>query len=205
VLPLSHDEVVHGKGSLIAKMAGDEWQKFANLRLLFGYMFTQPAKKLLFMGDEFGQWAEWQHDSSLEWHVLQFGFHHGAQRWVRDLNAFYRNEPALYETDFIPDGWRWIDADDSDNSVLTFMRLRKDQTAPIVIACNFTPVPRLGYRVGVPHAGYWRELLNSNAAIYGGTDQGNHGGMMSDPIACHGHENSLLLDLPPLGMVVFKQ
>ena len=205
VLPLSHDEVVHGKGSLIGKMAGDEWQKFANLRLLFGYMFTQPAKKLLFMGNEFGQWSEWQHDSSLEWWVLQYPFHKGAQQWVRDLNAFYRNEPALYETDFIPDGWRWIDADDSDNSVLTFMRLRKDQTTPIVIACNFTPVPRLGYRVGVPHAGYWREVLNSNAAIYGGTDQGNHGGMMSDAIACHGHENSLLLDLPPLGMVVFKQ
>ena len=205
VLPLSHDEVVHGKGSLIAKMAGDEWQKFANLRLLFGYMFTQPAKKLLFMGSEFGQWAEWNHDGSLEWHVLEFAFHRGAQRWVRDLNTFYRGEPALYETDFIPDGWRWIDADDSDDSVLTYMRLRKDQTDPIVVACNFTPVPRLGYRVGVPHEGHWREVLNSNAAIYGGTDQGNRGGMTSDPIACHGQEHSLLLDLPPLAMVVFKR
>jgi 1,4-alpha-glucan branching enzyme len=205
VLPLSHDEVVHGKGSLIAKMAGDEWQKFANLRLLFGYMFTQPAKKLLFMGGEFGQWAEWNHDGSVDWHVLEFAFHKGAQRWVRDLNTFYRGEPALYETDFIPDGWRWIDADDSDDSVLTYMRLRKDQTDPIVVACNFTPVPRLGYRVGVPREGYWREVLNSNAVIYGGTDQGNHGGMMSDPIACHGQEHSLLLDLPPLAMVVFKR
>jgi len=205
VLPLSHDEVVHGKGSLFGKMAGDEWQKYANLRLLFGYMFTQPGKKLLFMGGEIAQWSEWNHDSSVDWHALEFAGHQGVQRWVRDLNTFYRSEPALYETDFIPDGWRWIDADDSDDSVLTYMRLRKDGTAPLVIAGNFTPVPRLGYRVGVPRQGYWRELLNSNAAIYGGTDQGNNGGMMSEPIACHGHENSLLLDLPPLAMVVFKQ
>ena len=205
VLPLSHDEVVHGKGSLIAKMAGDEWQKFANLRLLFGYMYTQPAKKLLFMGVEFGQWSEWNHDGSIDWWVLQFPFHQGAQRWVRDLNAFYRSEPALYETDFLPDGWRWIDADDSDNSVLTFMRFRKDGTAPLVMACNFTPVPRQGYRVGVPHKGHWNEVLNSNAAIYGGTDQGNFGGRATEPITCHGHEHSLLLDLPPLAMVVFKQ
>jgi 1,4-alpha-glucan branching enzyme len=205
VLPLSHDEVVHGKGSLIAKMAGDEWQKFANLRLLFGYMFTQPAKKLMFMGDEFGQWSEWNHDGSIDWHVLKYAFHKGAQRWVRDLNSFYRNQPALYETDFFPDGWRWIDADDSDNSVLTFMRFRKDGTAPLVMACNFTPVPRPGYRVGVPHEGHWNEVLNSNAAIYGGTDQGNFGGRETEPIPCHGHEQSLLLDLPPLAMVVFKE
>jgi len=205
VLPRSHDEVVHGKGSLIAKMAGDEWQKFANLRLLFGYMFTQPAKKLMFMGDEFGQWSEWNHDGSIDWHVLKYAFHKGAQRWVRDLNSFYRNQPALYETDFFPDGWRWIDADDSDNSVLTFMRFRKDGTAPLVMACNFTPVPRPGYRVGVPHEGHWNEVLNSNAAIYGGTDQGNFGGRETEPIPCHGHEQSLLLDLPPLAMVVFKE
>ena len=205
VLPLSHDEVVHGKGSLIAKMAGDEWQKFANLRLLFGYMYTQPAKKLLFMGVEFGQWSEWNHDGSIDWWVLQFPFHQGAQRWVRDLNAFYRGQPALYETDFSPDGWRWIDADDSDNSVLTYMRFRKDGTAPLVMACNFTPVPRPGYRVGVPQQGHWHEVLNSNAGIYGGTDQGNFGGRDTELIACHGHEQSLLLDLPPLAMVVFKQ
>jgi 1,4-alpha-glucan branching enzyme len=205
VLPLSHDEVVHGKGSLIAKMAGDEWQKFANLRLLFGYMYTQPAKKLLFMGAEFGQWSEWNHDGSIEWWVLQFPFHQGAQRWVRDLNAFYHSQPALYETDFLPDGWRWIDADDSDNSVLTYMRFRKDGSAPLVMACNFTPVPREGYRVGVPHAGHWHEVLNSNAGIYGGTGQGNFGGRESEAVACHGHEQSLLLDLPPLAMVVFKQ
>jgi 1,4-alpha-glucan branching enzyme len=205
VLPLSHDEVVHGKGSLFGKMAGDEWQKYANLRLLFGYMFTQPGKKLLFMGMELAQWSEWNHDSSVEWHALLFEHHLGIQRWVRDLNAFYRSEPALYETDFIPDGWRWIDADDSDNSVLTYMRFRKDGATPLVMACNFTPVPRERYRVGVPHAGHWNEVLNSNAAVYGGTDSGNFGGRTSEPIACHGFEHSLLLDLPPLAMVVFKQ
>ncbi len=205
VLPLSHDEVVHGKGSLFGKMAGDEWQKYANLRLLFGYMFTQPGKKLLFMGCEIAQWGEWNHDSSIEWDALQYPSHQGVQRWVRDLNAFYRGEPALYETDFLPDGWRWIDADDSDDSVLTYMRLRKDGNAPLIMACNFTPVPREAYRVGVPHPGHWREVLNSNAGIYGGTDQGNFGGRTTEPIACHGHEQSLLLDLPPLAMVVFKQ
>ena len=205
VLPLSHDEVVHGKGSLYGKMAGDEWQKYANLRLLFGYMFTQPGKKLLFMGGEFAQWSEWNHDGSLDWHALGFEHHRGVQRWVRDLNTFYRNEPALYETDFNPAGWRWIDADDSDNSVLTYMRLRKDGTAPVVIACNFTPVPRRGYRVGVPYEGHWLELLNSNAAIYGGTDEGNFGGRMTEAVACHGFDNSLLLNLPPLAMVVLKQ
>ncbi len=205
VLPLSHDEVVHGKGSLFGKMAGDEWQKYANLRLLFGYMFTQPGKKLLFMGCEIAQWGEWNHDSSIEWDALQYPSHQGVQRWVRDLNAFYRGEPALYETDFLPDGWRWIDADDSDDSVLTYMRLRKDGNAPLIMACNFTPVPREAYRVGVPHSGHWREVLNSNAGIYGGTDQGNFGGRTTEPIACHGHEQSLLLDLPPLAMVVFKQ
>ncbi|MGA7459316.1 MAG: 1,4-alpha-glucan branching protein GlgB [Candidatus Korobacteraceae bacterium] len=205
VLPLSHDEVVYGKGSLYGKMNGDEWQKYANLRLLFGYMFTQPGKKLLFMGGEIAQWSEWNHDGSVDWHSLGFAGHQGVQRWVRDLNTFYRGEPSLYETDFIPDGWRWIDADDSDNSVLTYMRLRQDGSDPIVIAANFTPVPRRGYRVGVPQAGHWRELLNSNAALYGGTDEGNFGGRMTDAHACHGFDNSLLLNLPPLAMVVLKQ
>jgi 1,4-alpha-glucan branching enzyme len=205
VLPLSHDEVVHGKGSLIGKMPGDEWQRFANLRLLFGFMFTQPGKKLLFMGAEIGQYTEWHHDDSVEWHLLRFAPHQGVHRWVRDLNAYYRSEPALYECDFSPDGWRWIDADDSDNSVLTYMRFGKDQDAPVVVACNFTPVPRRGYRVGVPKEGFWREVLNSNAAIYGGTDEGNMGGCPTDPISTHGQDHSLLLDIPPLGMVIFKQ
>ncbi len=205
VLPLSHDEVVYGKGSLYGKMNGDEWQKYANLRLLFGYMFTQPGKKLLFMGDEIAQWSEWNHDGSVDWHSLGFAGHQGVQRWVRDLNAFYRNEPSLYETDFIPDGWRWIDADDSDDSVLTYLRVGKDGSNPVLIALNFTPIPRRGYRVGVPHEGHWRELLNSNAATYGGTDEGNFGGKMTDAFPCHGYDNSLLLNLPPLGMVVLKQ
>ena len=205
VLPLSHDEVVYGKGSLFGKMAGDDWQKYANLRLLFGYMFTQPGKKLMFMGDEIAQWSEWNHDGSVDWHALGWEQHQGVQRWVRDLNTFYRREPSLYETDFNSEGWRWIDADDSDHSVLTYMRLRKDGSTPLVIACNFTPVPRRGYRVGVPHEGHWNEILNSNASIYGGTDEGNFGGCTTDTIACHGFPNSLLLDLPPLAMVVFKQ
>jgi len=205
VLPLSHDEVVYGKGSLFGKMSGDDWQKYANLRLLFGYMFTQPGKKLLFMGGEIAQWSEWNHDASVDWHALGWPDHQGVQRWVRDLNAFYRREPSLYETDFSPEGWHWIDADDSDHSVLTYMRLRKDGSTPLVIACNFTPIPRRGYRVGVPHAGYWNEILNSNALAYGGTDEGNFGGRMTDAIPCHGFPKSLLLDLPPLAMVVFKQ
>ncbi len=205
VLPLSHDEVVHGKGSLYGKMAGDEWQKYANLRLLFGYMFTQPGKKLLFMGGEVAQWSEWNHDGSVDWHALGYPQHQGIQRWVRDLNTFYRAEPSLYETDFYPEGWRWIDADDSDHSVLTYMRMKKDGTVPIVVACNFTPVPRRGYRVGVPHAGHWYELLNSNAELYGGTDEGNFGGRYTEKIATHGYDNSVLLDLPPLAIVVFKQ
>jgi 1,4-alpha-glucan branching enzyme len=205
VLPLSHDEVVHGKGSLLGKMAGDMWQKFANLRLLFGYMYTQPGKKLIFMGGEIGQWSEWNHDASIEWGLLGFPNHQGIQRWVSDLNSFYRKEPALYEYDFNPGGWRWIDANDYENSVLTYMRFGQDQDAPLVVACNFTPVPRRGYRVGVPHAGSWREVLNSNAATYGGTDEGNMGGRYTEPIPTHGYPNSLLLDLPPLAMVVFKQ
>src|ERR1019366_10379381 len=146
VLPLSHDEVVHGKGSLIGKMPGDEWQRFANLRLLLGFMFTQAGKKLLFMGGEIGQYREWEHDGSIEWHLLRFAPHQGLQRWVRDLNAYYRSEPALYECDFTPDGWRWIDADDSDNSVLTYMRFGKDQAAPVMVACNFTSLRGAGGR-----------------------------------------------------------
>ena len=205
VLPLSHDEVVHGKGSLLSKMSGDYWQQFANLRLLFGYMFTQPGKKLVFMGGEIGQWTEWNHDASVEWGLLNFPIHNGIRNWVRDLNALYRSEPALYEYDFNPDGWRWIDANDSDDSVLTYMRLGKNAEAPLVVACNFTPVPRRGYRVGVPYSGYWREILNSNAQIYGGTDEGNFGGRETEPISCHGHPNSLLLNLPPLALVVFKR
>ncbi len=205
VLPLSHDEVVHGKGSLLGKMAGDEWQRFANLRLLFGYMYTQAGKKLLFMGAEIAQSSEWNHDGSVAWDLLRWAPHQGVQRWVSDLNAYYRSEPALYELDFSPDGWQWIDADDSQNSVMTYMRYGKDREHPVLVACNFTPVPRRGYRVGVPLDGHWREVLNSNAAVYGGTDEGNFGGVHSEPVPYHGHSQSLLLNLPPLAVVVLKR
>jgi 1,4-alpha-glucan branching enzyme len=205
VLPLSHDEVVHGKGSLLGKMAGDEWQRFANLRLLFGYMYTQSGKKLLFMGGEIAQSSEWAHDGSVAWDLLRWAPHQGVQRWVSDLNAYYRSEPALYELDFSPDGWQWIDADDSQNSVLTYIRYGRDREHPVLVACNFTPVPRRGYRVGVPVEGHWREALNSNAAVYGGTDEGNFGGVHSEPMECHGHAHSLRLNLPPLAIVVLKR
>ncbi len=205
VLPLSHDEVVHGKGSLLGKMAGDEWQRFANLRLLFGYMYTQAGKKLLFMGGEIAQSSEWNHDGSVAWDLLRWAPHQGMQRWVSDLNAFYRNEPALYELDFSPDGWQWIDADDSQNSVMTYMRYGKDREHPVLVACNLTPVPRRGYRVGVPFDGHWSEVLNSNAAVYGGTDEGNFGGVHSEPIPNHGQPHSLLLNLPPLAVVLLKR
>jgi 1,4-alpha-glucan branching enzyme len=205
VLPLSHDEVVHGKGSLVYKMVGDDWQRFANLRLLYGYMWSQAGKKLLFMGGEIAQTGEWNHDSSVQWNLLRWEPHQGVQRWVHDLNAFYRSEPALYELDFTPDGWQWVDADDSDNSVLSYLRYGHDREAPLLVACNFTPVPRRGYRLGVPLAGHWREVLNSNAAVYGGTDEGNFGGVMSEDIPCHGHAQSLLLNLPPLAAVMMKR
>src|SRR5581483_11146603 len=168
VLPLSHDEVVHGKGSLIDKMPGDYWQRRANLRALYGYMWAQSGKKLLFMGSEFGQWREWNHDSSLEWHLLQFPDHQGILHWIKDLNRVYRDYPALHALDIDPRGFQWIDANDGDNSVLTFMRKTEDPNDTIVIAINFTPVPRYNYRVGVPQCGYWREILNSDLAIYGG-------------------------------------
>jgi len=203
-LPLSHDEVVHGKGSLIGKMPGDPWQKFANLRALLGYMYTQPGKKLLFMGGEFGQWQEWSHESSLDWHLLQYGPHQGVQRFTRDLNRLLRAEPALHELDAEPAGYEWIDANDSDNSVVTYLRNSRGGKDVMVVACNFTPVPRYGYRVGVPRAGFWREALNSDAWEYGGGGIGNLGGLATDPIPCHGREQSLDLTLPPLAVVCLK-
>ncbi len=204
LLALSHDEVVHGKGSLIAKMPGDDWQKAANLRLLFAYQYTQPGKKLLFMGGEFGQWREWDHDGSLDWDALEQDFHANIQRLSRDLNALYRNEPALYELDFEADGFEWIDANDSDASVLTYLRKGRSTDVPLLVACNFTPVPRLNYRVGVPEGGLWRELLNTDAAAYGGSGQGNMGGLSATPVPSHGRPYSLNLTLPPLGCVVLK-
>ena len=204
VLPLSHDEVVHGKGSLLGKMPGDLWQKFANLRLLFGYMYAQPAKKLLFMGGEFGQWREWNHDESLEWHLLQFESHRNLQRWVSDLNHAYRNERALHELDCDPAGFEWIDGSDSQQCMLSFMRKSANDEQVVTVVANFTPIPRYNYRVGVPRPGRWRELLNSDSGTYGGEDFGNSGGVNTDPIPQHGREFSLNLIVPPLGLVFLK-
>ena len=204
VLPLSHDEVVYGKGSLIGKMPGDEWQKFANLRALFGYMYAQPAKKLLFMGGEFGQWREWVHDSSLDWDLLDYPLHAGLQRWVEDLNRLYRSEPALHELDCDPAGFEWIDCNDADSSVLSLIRKAKSSSAIMLVLCNFTPVPRYSYRVGTPRGGQWQEILNSDAARYGGSNMGNLGGAETAPIGLHGRPYSLTLTLPPLSVSFFK-
>jgi len=203
VLPLSHDEVVHEKGSLIRKMPGDDWQKFANMRLLFGYMYGQAGKKLLFMGGEFGQWNEWYHEASLDWHLLDYPLHAGLQRWVADLNGFYRNQPALYERDCETGGFEWVDCHDSDNSTLSFLRWGRDPQEVIFVVCNFTPVVRFDYRLGVPYGGFWQEALNSDAEVYGGSEQGNLGGLETVPEPSHGHPYSLNLTLPPLAVAFF--
>jgi 1,4-alpha-glucan branching enzyme len=205
VLPLSHDEVVHGKGSLLAKMAGDEWQKFANLRLLLGYQFLQPGKKLLFMGDEFGQWREWNHDTSLDWHLLDYPRHQGLQRWVRDLNTAYRGRRALHELDCESGGFEWIDANDAEYSVLSFLRKGREAGDEVLVVCNFTPVPRHNYRVGVRQGGWWEEVLNSDAPLYGGSGQGNFGGVEAAPVSSHGRPYTLTITAPPLGLVAFRR
>ncbi len=204
ILPLSHDEVVHGKGALLAKMPGDDWQKFANLRVLLGYMYTQPGKKLLFMGGDIGQWAEWNHDQSVEWHLLEFAPHRGLQRWVRDLNTLYRGEPALHRLDCEAGGFEWIDCHDADGSTLSYVRRGHPSDAVMAVACNFTPVPRYAYRIGVPHGGYWKELLNSDAELYGGSGLGNAGGVEAAATLTHGRPFTLTVTLPPLAMVVFR-
>ena len=204
MLPLSHDEVVHGKGALIGKMPGDEWQRSANLRLLFGYMYGHPGKKLFFMGGEIAQWKEWVHEESLEWYALEDHFHKGVQRWVSDLNHFYKNEPALYELDFSNEGFQWIDFHDWEESIISFIRIGSNPDDIILIVCNLTPVPRLNYKVGVPKGGFWREVLNSDADIYGGSSQGNFGGVEAVPVPAQGRYHSLTLTLPPLGILFFK-
>jgi 1,4-alpha-glucan branching enzyme len=204
VLPLSHDEVVHGKRSLLEKMPGDDWQKFANLRLLLGYMYALTGKKLLFMGGEFGQRREWDHEASLDWHLLADSRHAGLQRWVHDLNRAYREERALHEGDCAPWGFEWIDAGDAEQGVLSFIRRAERPDDHLVIVCHFTPIPRPDYRVGVPGPGRWHEILNSDAAAYGGSDRGNLGGTNSVPVPAHGHYQSLTLVLPPLGVLVLK-
>jgi len=204
VLPLSHDEVVYGKGSLLRKMPGDDWQKFANLRLLFGYMYGHPGKKLLFMGAELGQWDEWYHEKSLDWNLLSRPPHEGVQRWVQNLNQLYKREACLHEVDFSNDGFEWVDFRDADSSVISFLRKGKNSTDIMLVAANFTPVPRTNYRIGVPREGFWQEVLNSDAKTYGGSGYGNFGGMEATPIPCHGHYHSISLVLPPLGVVFLK-
>jgi 1,4-alpha-glucan branching enzyme len=204
VLSLSHDEVVHGKGSLLGKMPGDDWRKFANLRLLLGYMYAQPGKKLLFMGGEFGQWQEWHHDESLDWHLTGYQRHNQVQKWVEDLNRLYRSEPALYELDFEPAGFEWVDADDSEQSVISFIRKGKSAGDIVLAVGNFTPVTRFNYRVGVTRGSLWTEILNSDAQEYGGSGQGNLGGVEATTVPFHGRPYSLTLTLPPLAVVFFK-
>jgi len=204
ILPLSHDEVVYGKGSLLRRMPGDDWQKFANLRLLFGYMLGQPGKKLLFMGGEFGQWDEWYHEKSLDWDLLEYPFHQGVQSWVRDLNRFYRTERALFEDDFSSQGFEWVDFHDADASMIAFLRKGKTTKRVVLVAANFTPVPRSDYRLGVPTGGFWEEVLNSDAEIYGGSGMGNSGGVHAQPTASHGRPYSVSLVVPPLGVVFLR-
>jgi 1,4-alpha-glucan branching enzyme len=200
VLPLSHDEVVYGKGSLLGKMPGDEWQQFANLRLLLGYMWTHPGKKLMFMGGELAQWREWNHDTSLDWHLLDAPLNRGVSDWIRDLNHSLTKEPPLTELDFDSAGFQWIDHADSERSVLGY--IRRDVTGrPVVVLLNFTPIPRENYRVGVPWPGAWREILNSDATRYGGSGIGNLGRVDSSPVPAHGQFDSLTLTLPPLAAI----
>ena len=204
ILPLSHDEVVHGKCSLLTQMSGDDFQKFANLRLMYGYMWSQPGKKLLFMGGEWGQWREWDSNSSLDGHQLDYAPHEGVRRLVERCNRVYRAEPALYERDFDPSGFSWIDCNDADNSVLSFIRKGQSTSDVILVVMNCTPVARKSYRVGVPHGGWWAEILNSDAAEYGGTGLGNLGGVTAQGVGWHGHGQSLEICLPPLSILYFK-
>ena len=204
MLPLSHDEVVHGKGSLLDKMPGDLWQKFANLRLLYGYMYGHPGKKLLFMGSEIAQWREWYHDESLDWHLLQWRDHQGILQLVRDLNALYRVEPALHQVDFEWQGFEWLELHDWENSVLAFLRRARDPNDAVVVVCNFTPVVRENYRIGVPSGGFYREILNTDSDIYGGSNCGNRAVPGACPSPTRGRPFHLSLRLPPLGVVYLK-
>ncbi len=204
ILPLSHDEVVHGKGSILARMPGDTWQKFANLRLYFTFLYCHPGKKLMFMGSEFGQPAEWNHDESLDWHLLDSEWHAGVQKLMRDLNRLYVDTPALFEVDFEQAGFEWIDCDDRDHSILSFLRRARDPAQHVVVVCNFTPVVRDHYRVGVPAAGRYREMFNSDAVDYGGSGAGNLGAVAADDISADGHAHSLGLTLPPLAGLILQ-
>jgi 1,4-alpha-glucan branching enzyme len=204
VLPLSHDEVVHGKASLLSKMPGDRWQKFANLRALYGYMWARPGKKLLFMGSEFGQWKEWNHDESLDWDVLQGSEHRGLQALVGELNRLYRSQPALWEADHDHAGFEWIAADNAEDNMIAFMRIAPANGQRLLFVGNFSPVVRYNYRVGVPRPGYYREILNSDAEVWGGSNVGNEGGVSAEPVPCNGLPNSIAITLPPLGVLWFE-
>jgi 1,4-alpha-glucan branching enzyme len=205
ILPFSHDEVVHGKGSLIGKTPGDEWQRAATLRALFLFQYTHPGKKLTFMGSEFGQWSEWSHERSLDWHVLDGPRHAGIQRFVEDLNHLYTREPALHQVDFDSAGFQWIDCNDHESSVIAFIRHARDQDDWVVVVLNWTPLVRREYRVGVPEEGYYAEIINSDAEHYAGSNSGNEGGRHSEAVASHGFPQSLSLTLPPLGGLVLKR
>jgi len=204
VLPLSHDEVVHGKGSMLDKMPGDLWQKFANLRLLYSYMWTHPGKKLLFMGGDIGQWDEWDYDTSLQWDLMQWDSHQGLQKCVADLNRLYTNEKSLHELDFDGGGFEWIDCHDHEDSTLAYLRRGKDPEDFAIVCSNFTPVPRENYRLGVPDLGWYDEIYNSDSSYYNGSNLGNYPGVEADDYSSHGRPASLLLTLPPLATVVFK-
>jgi 1,4-alpha-glucan branching enzyme len=205
ILPLSHDEVVHGKRSLLGRMPGDDWQRFANLRVLLGYQWTFPGKKLLFMGDEFGQSSEWNENAQLDWWLLEAGpYHRGLQRFIEDLNRFYQNSPALWQADYDHAGFQWIDCTDRDNSVLSFLRQTTDGKNQTVVILNLTPVPRDKYRIGLPKGGHWKEIINSDAAIYAGSNRGNAGGVTAEAVGCHGQPQSAEFVLPPLSLVVFQ-
>jgi 1,4-alpha-glucan branching enzyme len=190
---------------MLDKMPGDLWQKHATLRTLYGYMFGHPGKKLMFMGSEFGQWREWNCEESLDWHLLEEPMHAGLARWVRELNAIYQREPSLHQVDFDGAGFTWIDCNDNENSVISLIRRARDPEDFTVMVANFTPVPRPGYRIGVPAGGWYREVLNSDAESYGGSNMGNAGGVMTEPIAAHGYDQSLSLIVPPLGFLLLKR
>lgn len=204
ILPLSHDEVVHGKKSLLDKMSGDYWQKFAGLRTLYGYWMAHPGKKLLFMGGEFGQFIEWKYDDSLDWHLLDYPMHHKMQQYVRALNQFYRREPALWQIDFDWHGFSWIDCQDAGQSIISFIRQGKNAADFLIVVCNFTPVFRENYRIGVPQSGSYREIFNSDREEYGGSGQKNAGDISSEPVGWHNREQSVVLNIPPLAVIYLQ-
>ena len=205
MLPLSHDEVVHGKGAIIDRMPGDEWQKFANLRLLYGYMFTHPGSQLLFMGDEFGQTSEWNIEKGLEWWLTEHSYHKGIQGWIKVLNGYYRNTPALHQKQFSPEGFQWIDHNDNQNSTISYLRFGEDKGAPVAVICNFTPIARPNYKVGLPLAGTWKEALNSDSSAYGGSgDHHNTKAIKTTQETYHGRPYSAVVTLPPLGLLVLE-